>query len=34
VRRLGERELDLKLLPLDLLAAIVREARSPGGPSA
>lgn len=31
VRRLGERELDPQRLPLDLLAAIVRESSSPGG---
>ena len=34
VRRLGERELDPGRLPLDLLAAVIREAHSPGGPAA
>jgi 4-amino-4-deoxychorismate lyase len=34
VRRLGERDLDPGRLPLDLLAAVIREAQSPGGPAA
>lgn len=34
VRRLGERELDPERLPLDLIAAVTREAQSPGGPAA
>jgi 4-amino-4-deoxychorismate lyase len=34
VRRLGERELDPGRLPLDLLAAVIREAHRPGGPAA
>ena len=34
VRRLDGRDLDPSRLPLDLLAAVDREARSPGGPAA
>ncbi len=34
VRRLGERDLEPERLPLELLAAVTREAQSPGGPAA
>jgi 4-amino-4-deoxychorismate lyase len=34
VRRLGERDLDPGSLPLDLIAAVTREAQSRGGPAA
>jgi 4-amino-4-deoxychorismate lyase len=34
VRRLGERELEPERLPLDLIAAVIREAQAPGGAAA
>jgi 4-amino-4-deoxychorismate lyase len=34
VRRLGERDLEPERLPVELLAAVTREAQSPGGPAA